>query len=557
MFMSITKLADPKKKITKSSPGTSPLFKHFRTQLVKDKHTGVEELVVEMNRAPLRDICRQYLNLEGLYDDVPKIHATMLFDCIDRLRQAARREKSAAVEELLKLLELENKQALSRLQNQLDKGVISFGLLSHLFNSGTEIVVMNDEPLAGVVTDTRYRQSLFGDYLEIFFERLESDGNEISTVRDSVRVDAFSGLREVNRLSVRILDAHWREVLTARGRKYVQVAQGAHYQNYTGQMQIKGWWSWSPLRADGRIMVDIKTYNQFCSRDSDDDSDYNGDVSQDNTVSDDQLWRCSPYILGFSFATKQWGRFSVSRINDIQFRDAAFDQLVLAPEKKELIRSLVVDSSSGFQDIISGKGGGCIFLLHGEPGVGKTLTAEAVSELLHRPLYSVSVGELGVDIESLEKNLRRILDVAQIWNAVILIDEADIFLEKRGHDILRSAMTSVFLRLAEYHQGVLFLTTNRVKEFDPAFYSRISIALRYGNLQAEAREQVWTNLLAAAGIDGLDPAELAEVEINGRQIKTIIRLAQGLARQQGVPVGIQHVNQTLDIGRQFLEDIKA
>jgi hypothetical protein len=543
--MSITKLADPKKKITKSSPGTSPLFKHFRTQLVKDKHTGVEELVVEMNRAPLRDICRQYLNLEGLYDDVPKIHATMLFDCIDRLRNAARREKSAAVEELLKLLELENKQALSRLQNQLDKGVISFGLLSHLFNSGTEIVVMNDEPLAGVVTDTRYRQSLFGDYLEIFFERLESDGNEISTVRDSVRVDAFSGLREVNRLSVRILDAHWREVLTARGRKYVQVAQGAHYQNYTGQMQIKGWWSWSPLRADGRIMVDIKTYNQFCSRDSDDDSDYDGDDSHDNTVSEDQLWRCSPYILGFSFATKQWGRFSVSRIQDIQFRDAAFDQLVLAPEKKELIRSLVVDSSSGFQDIISGKGGGCIFLLHGEPGVGKTLTAEAVSELLHRPLYSVSVGELGVDIESLEKNLRRILDVA------------DIFLEKRGHDILRSAMTSVFLRLAEYHQGVLFLTTNRVKEFDPAFYSRISIALRYGNLQAEAREQVWTNLLAAAGIDGLDPAELAEVEINGRQIKTIIRLAQGLARQQGVPVGIQHVNQTLDIGRQFLEDIKA
>jgi SpoVK/Ycf46/Vps4 family AAA+-type ATPase len=230
---------------------------------------------------------------------------------------------------------------------------------------------------------------------------------------------------------------------------------------------------------------------------------------------------------------------------------------VLAPEKKELIRSLVVDSSSGFQDIISGKGGGCIFLLHGEPGVGKTLTAEAVSELLHRPLYSVSVGELGVDIESLEKNLRRILDVAQIWDAVILIDEADIFLEKRGNDIVRNSLCAVFLRLLEYHQGVMFLTTNRVKEFDPAFYSRISIALRYGNLQAEAREQVWTNLLAAAGIDGLDPAELAEVEINGRQIKTIIRLAQGLARQQGVPVGIQHVNQTLDIGRQFFEDIKA
>jgi hypothetical protein len=109
--------------------------------------------------------------------------------------------------------------------------------------------------------------------------------------------------------------------------------------------------------------------------------------------------------------------------------------------------------------------------------------------------------------------------------------------------------------LSEYHQGVLFLTTNRVKTFDPAFYSRISIALKYGELQVSAREQIWTNLLAAAGIEGLDPAELAKVEINGRQIKTTIRLAQGLARQEGVKVQNMHVMQVVDISRQFLEDI--
>ena len=246
----------------------------------------------------------------------------------------------------------------------------------------------------------------------------------------------------------------------------------------------------------------------------------------------------------------------MSDITDIDFRTEAYDQLVMDPEKKAMIRALVEDNSSGFSDIISGKGGGCIFLLHGEPGVGKTLTAEAIAELLHRPLYSVSVGELGTDTVTLEKTLRQILDVAQIWNAVILIDEADIFLEKRGHDIMRTAMTGIFLRLLEYHQGVMFLTTNRVKEFDTAFHSRISVALRFGALTVEARASIWRNLLAAANVKGLDPVELAQFDINGRQIKNTIRLAQSLARQEGVSVGSAHIQRCLDVSKQFVQDLQ-
>jgi len=88
--------------------------------------------------------------------------------------------------------------------------------------------------------------------------------------------------------------------------------------------------------------------------------------------------------------------------------------------------------------------------LHGPPGTGKTLTAEAIAELLKRPLYSVSVGELGTTVEKLEEKLREILEVAHLWNAVILLDEADIFLEKRSdNDIHRNAMVGIFLRLLE------------------------------------------------------------------------------------------------------------
>jgi len=234
------------------------------------------------------------------------------------------------------------------------------------------------------------------------------------------------------------------------------------------------------------------------------------------------------------------------------FDETAFDTLVLPSEKKALIRALVENCGDSFSDIISGKGGGCIFLLHGSPGVGKTLTAESIAELLKRPLYSVSVGELGTETIELERKLREILEVSSSWNAVILLDEADIFLEKRSeNDITRNAMVGIFLRLLEYHQGVLFLTTNRVKCFDKAFHSRISIALKYDDLTFEARVNVWKNLLAVAGIHGLDHEELGKHDLNGRQIRTMIRLALSLAKSEGRPVDKSHLERTIAVADQF------
>ena len=103
-------------------------------------------------------------------------------------------------------------------------------------------------------------------------------------------------------------------------------------------------------------------------------------------------------------------------------------------------------------------------MLHGPPGTGKTLTAEGISELLKCPLYTVSAGELGTDSRFLEMELQKILDICHAWGAILLLDEADVFLEKRNmHDLHRNALVSIFLRQLEYFQGILFLTTNRVE----------------------------------------------------------------------------------------------
>lgn len=99
---------------------------------------------------------------------------------------------------------------------------------------------------------------------------------------------------------------------------------------------------------------------------------------------------CWPFLVGFSFTAKQWGHIPVEGLHFLQFNDLALDQLVMPEERKQLIRALVRFGNAGEEgdgDVVAGKRGGSVFLLHGPPGVGKTLTAEAIAETLHRPLY--------------------------------------------------------------------------------------------------------------------------------------------------------------------------
>lgn len=518
---------------------------------------GSEHKQIEVHGDSLIEFLRNHTNLDESYADKPVIDMHKLSALLDQIKIRANRYNTGSVsKELQKVLEEENKGLIIKANNLMEKGLMSFGLLKALFTEGTEIEIVSDEISGGTVISSEYKSSMFsGTYLRIRYEYITSNGNNFQKSIGDANIYSWAGTKSIDKLSVRKMTDSVKAALIARGEAYKKIAIGNSYMHYIGQMHIKKWWSWTPMRSDGRIMVDIATNTQFNG-----DDDYNDRESDDiesKSLDDTMLWMTDPYVFGFSFSTKQWGRFAVSKVSDIQFKDHAFDQLVLADDKKDLIRALVTNNSEeSFSDIISGKGGGCIFLLHGEPGVGKTLTAEAIAELLHRPLYSVSVGELGVNTNDLETNLRKILDVAQIWNAVILIDEADIFLEKRtSGDILRNAMVGIFLRLLEYHQGVLFLTTNRVTEFDSAFHSRISIALKYGKLSQKARQTIWENLLSAANVVGLDAEKLSVIDINGRQIKTTIRLAQGLARQQGTHVSLSHINATLAVSQQFQQDL--
>jgi len=173
------------------------------------------------------------------------------------------------------------------------------------------------------------------------------------------------------------------------------------------------------------------------------------------------------------------------------------------------------------------------------------------------PLYSVTSGELGASPVQLEKGLERALDIAKTFHAVLLLDEADVFLEQRAtHDLERNALVSIFLRLMEYYRGILVLTTNRIEAFDEAFRSRIHISLHYPPLTIDAREQIWRNFGAKMGPDVIDLTEqdyktFAISTLNGREIKNALGSSRALAAESGERVLAKHINRVLEIMATF------
>jgi nucleoside-triphosphatase THEP1 len=378
----------------------------------------------------------------------------------------------------------------------------------------------------------------------------------------TVRINAFAGLVEINKLKVKILDESTKNELTNRGKKYIEHYKNVHNVQFNGQMYY-----YSPYRyglssrnATGRIMVDIHGYWV-----SNGDYVYNNDndviIDETDTDLQNKLYTCNSHLEGYSLNhQKGWGLFDIEQISNINYRTDAFDFLVINPNKKTMIKSLISNVKSSFKDIISDKSGGLIFLLHGPPGVGKTLTAEAAAEYLRQPLYYVNVGELGIATSDIEEKLSEILEMATRWNAIVLMDEVDIFVEQRSKDdVKRNAMVGVFLKLLEYHNTIMFLTTNRAKNLDEAVYSRVNMIFNYTELTPEDRNKIWRNLLDAAGVDSVNDDAINEIsdtyKINGRQIKNIIRISQAYAASTSSNVTFELIKMNLDLMMQEHKEI--
>lgn len=361
------------------------------------------------------------------------------------------------VDLLYKVLEEELRDTISSRKSLITNGVVTHDLLWAIFEPGDLIFSLVDGRQRVFTFETSDMNCRNGNF-EVEAKYIDFDGDEFGYTAYQMAVPPFEGTSPITALPTFPLVYHSqhatvRKDLIARGKLW-EDHQGYHYKQYEGIGKTYFYSREVKVNVKSRIVIDTKAYNTFNPN-----SAVEVDSSLSGKLSDDQRLVSTPIVRGYALKDKRWLEFYIDGVREITWNQHAFDSLVL-PHAQQDLKQLILafaDAQSkqldGFDDIIQGKGRGVIMLLSGPPGVGKTLTAESVAEVMKVPLYVLSAGDLGTNASRVEDNLKDILSVVPRWGAVLLLDEADVFMEARNAtDLARNELVCIFLRMLEYYE---------------------------------------------------------------------------------------------------------
>lgn len=368
--------------------------------------------------------------------------------------------------------------------------------------------------------------------------------------------------------------AVYREIAAATGEQYHAVGIGVADENHWHRNTI----SFEKDGEPAKVVID----DQFDLSDDEDDDEkdvkhkeeHSGVVSKkfwdkpstdddddDTSIEDESdmvIAPTHPVVRVFSLRDYAFAETHVSNLTRYVYDEKISSKLVLPADHKLLIDTLTSGAITKLSDIVKGKATGIIVLCSGPAGTGKTLTAEVYSEAAKRPLYMVQCSQLGTDEETLEKKLGVVLERATRWKAILLIDEADVYIHERGNDIQQNAIVGVFLRVLEYFNGILFMSTNRATVIDDAIISRMTAHVKYEIPSGDDKRRLWVILaeqydlwftsdlksrVAPKGGASLDiEAAIKEFpNVSGRDMRQLLKLSKIMADRDKEAVTIKHL----------------
>ncbi|KAL9594135.1 MAG: hypothetical protein Q9219_007198 [cf. Caloplaca sp. 3 TL-2023] len=497
-----------------------------------------------------------------------------------------------------RIMQEELKDDLKARDDYILNNVITWDTCWMIFEPGTIVYFESGNGTGALrLQDSSYTSTSSGEVFYLTCDMVDWDGEKFGLAKRTIGIWPYEGTTAITDLDAfplryREKAAQIKQELIEKGRIFESLS-GYHYKHYKGVAEGKGLWgkvkfnvcSSSSIpstqviqrahaqQVDSRVIIDTYAWNRFNPNDevslrtltdcrpSQPDQDDENDNQESNpdedeadgeenldeeedVLTEDQLLLCNTKVKGYSLKNKKWMTFSVDSVSDVKWNNTAFERLVLPKDHKELILALIesqIANKETFDDVISGKGESS----HSEDAINP---------------------ESGLSSSEVETALSNVLEMCTKWNAVLLIDEADVFLEQRSaHDLERNKLVSIFLRILEYYEGILFLTTNRVENIDAAFQSRIHISMEYDALSPQSRHHIWSNFLfslpAAAGagktnrthgsFSDADLDRLARFPMNGREIKNVLKTAQLLAGKKGEVLGVEHVESVLAVEKRF------
>ncbi|KAK2752220.1 hypothetical protein FQN54_008152 [Arachnomyces sp. PD_36] len=577
-----------------------------------DKRSKEVTSYIDVKSDPLREILRDVLRdvkAVSLMEDKPSIKENILFhfrheldDYAEKLRNSAGTNATQLDHLILLINHIKDTYSatIKRLTSLLQHGQITYDLLWTLFEPGCRVYTkcFGTQKPRCVIFDAGEEVTERGvTYYKLECRYLDYDGKLFGEAEICLGVVKFQGSKPISSLAAFPLTYHpdherVRANLIECGKKFCDL-KGTHIRQCNGVGFIMHHGDIVQMNINSHVGVDAAFFcemrpNYSRPRLQDTWTSTSGvaticidsmfDAMENETAKsketeqlrEDDLLICCPTVRCFSFKDKCFLECAVADLKKAEWSTGCFDDLKIPEDTKQTIVSLATTRlglipTVPFDDVIEGKGRGLNVLLHGPPGVGKTFTVEATSQKFSLPLYSISAGELIVqhgDPHNLDVSLGEIFKIAKHFNAVLLLDEADVFMECRTsyHDS-HNQLLIVFLRKLEYYEGILFLTTNRVTEFDEAILSRIHLKVKYGNLTKDARQEIWEYFLSKARTgDGpsivgkRDLERLGSMTLNGRDIKNLTSIAHALATFDKTQMTYQHLEKAAKSNDKFVEE---
>lgn len=541
-------------------------------------------------------------------DENPSDNSTV-DESVDLTAEPHRKQRTLEHAGLLRnLLATDLRSSIESTNDMKSEGVVNFDDLWALFEPGHLVYTRhNGQDRVFELVSGQFMRSVTSEESRFFLltlKHVDFDGTRFGWTESTSKIPEFRSPVSITSLSAYPLRFHAAshtliKDLVARASMFESLA-GIHYRAYDGvAFEIEAGIQDKKCTLEGRIVIDTVGWNlahsnlaiavspfdsrtfvttdpclESYSRPDLERMQIDGEFiswsyvpeliagaesSKDNDTKNDtrltfvQKLICTSSMHGYAPEQKKWFELFVSHVKDIKFNEAAFRSLVLPNNNKELILGFACSQQTvreSSNDVVQSKGCGVTMLLSGPPGVGKTFTVESVAEEMKVPLLVLTAADLGA--EALVTRLTAFVGMCTRWNAILLLDEADTFLQElNANKPIRNKLVGSFRHVLEKHRGIVFLTANciSVSTFDLNAQSCIQISIAIEEPSKTHRRKIWENFLrqhdiASAEIHVVSHDEVRELslfKINGRRIKNIVKAAQLLAIREGRPLSYRHI----------------